>query len=383
MKQTAVVGRLISFFIGIVVTLGAGLLIYKSGVATSILKIPQIATESPAKVENTKNWVLPKSTKQGYPDWDNGKLSIFDTANKVLKNTNISVGWGSGEQDKGSTTPEPSFDLLYTAYIDTNTQDLWVMSNETLEKIKVPESQNVTYITGWSPDSKVLVYYFAPKTVTSAKEGMMVDFDVAEKFEKNTMSGFFALDIKTGTQTRIYPIDNVVAVLSSSEIITRIQEDRLVIFDFENFTADYSSIKGKFGFGPGQFNFSRDSSLWTFIGSNTPTDDMYITKAEFPNKQGTIIDAGGWADVQWPILSPDGKKVAYQRAEFSDKFKSNIAALWLVDDSKIPEKLEMGRPLAWVDNDNLIIDQTVEVAGKMASSKALFNITTRKVTSFR
>ncbi|NMB69769.1 hypothetical protein GYA27_01005 [candidate division WWE3 bacterium] len=383
MKKTEVSGRLISFFIGIVATLGAGFLIYKSGVATSILKVAQVTTDSPAKVENTKNWALPKSTKQGYPDWDNGKLSIFDTSNKVLKNTNISVAWGSGEHEKGETTPEPSPDLLYTAYIDTNTQDLWIMSNETLEKTKVPESQNVTYITGWSPDSKVLIYYFAPKSVSSAKEGMIVDFDVAEKFDKNAISGFFALDIKTGAQTRIYPVDNIVAVLSNSEVITRIQEDKLVIFDFESFTADYSSIKGKFGFGPGQFNFSRDGSLWTFIGSNTPTDDMYITKAEFPNKQGTIIDAGGWADVQWPILSPDGKKVAYQRAEFSDKFKSNIAALWIVDDSKIPEKLGMGRPLAWVDNDNLIIDQTVDVAGRMASAKALFSITSKKVITFK
>jgi hypothetical protein len=383
MKIASLSERLISFFIGVIVTLGVGFLIYKSGIATSILKVAQITPDAPAKVENTENWALPKSTKQGYPDWNDGKLGIFDISNKVLKSTNISVAWGSGEHEKGETTPKPSPDLLYTAYIDTNTRDLWIMSNESLEKIKVPNSQNVDYITGWSPDSKVLVYYFFPRTVTSAKDGMIVDFEIAEKFNKNAMSGFYAMDIKTGVQTKISPVDNVVAVLSNSEIITRIREDKLVIFDFENFTADYSSIKGTFGFGPGQFNFSRDSSLWTFIGSNTPTDDMYITKAEFPNKQGTIIDAGGWADVQWPILSPDGKKVAYQRAEFSDKFKSNIAALWLVDDSKIPEKLGMGRPLAWVDNDNLIIDQTIDVAGRMASSKALFNITSRQVTTFK
>jgi len=382
MQKSNLLDRLVSFLLGIIVTIVSGYLLYSSGVITSIVKITEINPGIPQVAEKPQKWALPKSGKQGYPNWTENKLGIYDISNKNLKSTNIEVEAGSGAMDLGETTPEASPNLLYTAYIDRNTKDLWIMSNETLEKVVVPNTQNITYITGWSPDSRTLVYYFAPRNITSAKDGMMVDFDVVEKFDSNAEYGFFALEVETGQITHIKPIDNVVAVLSYSEVLTRFQENKLVIFDFKNFTADYGTIEDTFGFGVGQFNFSKDSSVWTFSGSQNPTEDMYIVKTEFPNKTGTVVDAGGWADVQWPILSQDGKLIAYQRSEFSDEFKTNMDALWWINAEGKPEKLTMGRPLAWVDKDTLIIERSVMFGGKLTAEKALFHIPTKKTYNF-
>lgn len=386
MQKSNILDRFFSFLIGILVTLVSGYLLYSSGIVSSVVKLTDISTIEPPvtrnDANNTKAWELPKSTKQGFPDSQEGKLYIYDIENRELRSTNIPVNWGSGAMDLGETTPEASPDLLYTAYIDENTKELWIMSNETLEKVKVPNSQNVTYITGWSPDSKTLVYYFAPRNITSAKDGMMVDFNVVEKFDNKAEYGFYALEISSGKVTHLKPLDNVVAVLSSSEVITRFQENRLVIFDIQNYTADYGTVQDLFGFGEGQFNFSKDGTVWTFISSENPTEDMHITKAQFPNKTGTIVDSGAWADVQWPVLSSDGKLIAYQRHEYSDEFKSNIAGLWWINEEGRPEKLGMGRPLAWVNNETLIIEKTVSFGGKMVAEKALFHIPTRKTYNF-
>lgn len=383
-KETHIATKLFSFFLGILITFGALFALLMSGILNPYIEKFIGKNDDNAEIQFV--WKYPSSTKQGYPEYTPGKntLKIYDIATDNLKDTNIAISCCGGAMYLGETDPLPSPDLLYTAYIDANSKDLWILSNETFEKVRVPNSDNVTYITGWSPKGNTLVYYFTPETLATKKDGMMIEWDTVEKFDENISSGFYALNTETGETKSLRPVQLIATVISDDEVLAKTEESspRMVIFDYKNYFADYASSKGEFGFGVGQFDISENGITWVFSGSQNPTEDMYITLAELPQKTGTIIDTGNWADVQWPKVSKNGKKVVYQK--FTDNRQK--PELWLYTKSEDaiakPEMIGEGRPLAWVDDSNIIVEQIINIDTAVLPQKGIFNIDTKEFIPF-
>ncbi|OGC50770.1 hypothetical protein A2716_01910 [candidate division WWE3 bacterium RIFCSPHIGHO2_01_FULL_40_23] len=306
-------------------------------------------------------WEKPKSSKKGYPlvDRNSGKLLIYSLDDKKIKDTKYNVGIGGviGASGKGSSTPLSSLDSLYTAFINKDTNDLWVISNDTLEAKAVPGTGGVSFISGWSPDSSHVLFYVIRESVQSRREGPG-PWEGSETFDKNFNNfGFFLFNISTGKLRSLYPIDYFETFIDDEKLLVKSddQSDRLVVFDIDRFAADYSIVKDQFGFGASQFNFSRDGKNWVYTLSRNPTEDANIIYAPFPQKEGKEIDKGKWADVQWPRLSPDGSKIAYVRAEgYTDGFPN--FAIWVFDvKSNSKKKYMEGANPVWVDEERLIV----------------------------
>lgn len=70
------------------------------------------------------------------------------------------------------------------------------------------------------------------------------------------------------------------------------------------------------------------------------------------NKEGEVIESGGWADFQSPIFSPEGTKIAYAKG-------SPISyTVWVYDtNSKKKTKYSEGRPEVWIDENTILITQ--------------------------
>lgn len=319
-------------------------------------------TDSIKIPEEKTNWVKPASTKKGYPIYDSktNELSIFLIDSKELKNTGKKTSWGSGASGFGSTDSIASPDLLYTAYIDKESQELKLLSNETFTDVVLSTpGEKVSYISGWSPDSKKIIYYIDQQTLATRKTGMM-PWEGKEKFNKKLNPGFIIFNIETGERESLYPVAYFISFIDNNRILVKAGEDefmgkRLIVFDFSTFEADYSFVKEEFGYGANQFTFSENGKKWTYTLSRKPTEDANIIYADFPNKEGVDIDSGGWADVQFPYISPSGSKIAYWKKEGYVSDGVLRFTVWIYDEkSKLKEKYAEGMIMGWIDENRLI-----------------------------
>lgn len=307
------------------------------------------------------SWQKPSSSQKGYPvvkptnkNSLYGELYIYSLSTKELRQVDKEVQYGSGG-DSGSSNPIPSPNLLHTAFIDTSS-NLWIISNETLEAKKVTQTGGVNFISGWSPDSTKIIYQIFEDTIGIRADGFGGLPQMKEQFNPNLDFGFFVLDIDLGTTKKLYPLESFQEFIDKYKVLV-LHNDNLIIFDINTFEADYNFVKEKFGFGANQFDISSDGKKWTYTLSRNPTDDANIIYTDFPQKEGEVIDSGDWTEVQFPKISPSGKKIAYaKRTGYIEPGIPNFA-IWVYDatsKSKLKYNVE-GFPEHWVDEQTLIV----------------------------
>ncbi|MBI4091221.1 hypothetical protein HY419_00550 [candidate division WWE3 bacterium] len=306
-------------------------------------------------------------------------MSIYTFADKTLSPVlKVSVASGNSASGFGESDPLVSPNLLYTAVIDDQTHNLWIVSNETKELKQITQTGDVSYLSGWSKDSKKIVYRVDEESITSLTQGYGGYQETKVQFKPNRDAGYFAFDIDSGVTTKLYPLDYFETFIDSKNILTKpidqYSSDRLVIFDTNTFEADYGFVPEKFGFGAGQFSFSDDGTKWVYTLSRNPTTDANIIYAPFPQKEGETIDSGAWADVQFPNISHNGTKVAYSKKD------GPAYAVWVyntADKSKKKYDVE-GWAVAWVDENTIVVKSSN--ASKSGNSLYSVDLTTGTVT---
>ena len=304
----------ISALVCVALVLNTALIIAKRSTNTTAYDCPTYST-----LEET--WQLPKSQRMGYPYQDivTKELKIYDVAANSSKNTGIKSSGYAGALGYGERIPMHSPNMYYTAYIDpSRNSSLWVISNETLEKARVPNSDFTSYITAWSPNSSKLIYYIdGGGTISSVKNGP-TPWETTERFISPKTKGFVLFDVTSGRTTNLWPVESIDSFIDNERILIRTggwDSKKFVAFNTRTFEADYSTFSGSYeDLGVGQINFSSDGKLWTYTYSSDPTTDDSIIVAQIPTITGKgPIDKGKWADFQWPRFSPNGEKLVYQR----------------------------------------------------------------------
>lgn len=342
------------------------------------------------KVIQNANWEKPISNQKGYPiitesSQKNAKeLSIYSLSSQKITPTNAIITWGGGSSGVGSSDPLASPDLLYTSYIDDVTRNLWLISHETLERKQITKTGGVSHISGWTPDSKKVIFYIPPDSITTMTQGYGGLTENLVKFNPDLDSGFFLFDIDSGGTKKLYPVEYFEAVVDNDRILVRTTDQyynkRLILFNFNTFEANYGYVKEEFGYGANQFNFTADGSKWTYTLSRNPTTDANIIYAQFPNKEGEQIDTGSWAETQFPLISPKGSKVAFSRRDsYAEPGLPNYA-VWIYDTSskqKTKHNVE-GWAKLWVDENRLIV--IASNASKHENYLSVLDVNTGNVT---
>ncbi|RJR26990.1 hypothetical protein C4561_04410 [candidate division WWE3 bacterium] len=412
---SGIISVISAFVLGVIIAITSGFYLYKSGMIQFLMDINNNSVSNVINAPVGEKWKPLISKKKGYPliDAAEKKLKVFDLENKLVKETGILAACCGGELEVGDIEPSPSPNLLFTVYIDQSSKDLWLLSNDTLEKQAITKTGNVTYISAWSPDSTKVIFFVNRDSLSERKDGP-IPWGTIENFKEEEMNGFYMFDISNGKLTALSPLSNIIAFVNEDTVLSRVADTRFVTFNVEKFIGDYTKVKDEFGFGVSQFNFSMDGKKWAFTHSFNPTEDANIILAEFPNKTGTIIDSHSWAHVQWPVISPDGTKVLYQR--YDSDISSGIpdVYVWLYNSSQgsvpsiektfseqdeltaeqdatisdalreedsNPVQITRGRPLLWV-NENTAVIETVEIGtdGAILRKPALLELSTKEVT---
>lgn len=357
------------------VIIGGVFVIYLQKKPVSTIKcnnqsITKNKTSCPISADTIANWKKPISTQKGYPipvRTSEQTLQIYSFADKKVKDTQKTVLWGGGSAGFGENWPLVSPDMLYTVYIDQNTEELYLLSNETFESKKI-SPQSVDYITGWTPDSRKVIFHVKIDTVMSRKEGPGAEWEGQEQFRKNADAGFFVFNIDTGETIKLSPLLAIEGIINAHKVLVRggfeQTANQLLVFNIDTFEADYAVSKEKFGFGAGQFDFTADGKYWTYAlaPSDTTEGEVNIVYAPFPDKQDVVVDTGGWADVQWPKFSPNGSKIAYLHREgmIPPGYPNNY--IWIYDISTAQKKkYDKGNRLIWIDNERMIVEGYLDI----------------------
>lgn len=324
------------------------------------------ATELAKEEKTNSSWQKPDSKEQGFPiptketKPNTRRFLIYSLSKDKTLPVDYNVQGAGGAMGYGETSPLASPDLLYTVFINEEDKNLWLLSNETLQAKRITDFGGVSYISGWSKDSKKIIFNIGADSITSQTQGMGGYPETKIQFKTNLNPGYFIFNIETGELKKLYPIESFEAFIDNERILTRATDqgskDRLIVFNTNTFEADYGFVKDKFGFGNLQFNFTNNGEKWTFTASKNPTNDAYIVYADFPSKEGETVDSGQWADVQFPILSPDGNKISYSRKEgyISSGIPKQVA--WVYDvKNKTKKGYIEGWPKVWINNHSLIV----------------------------
>ena len=192
--------------------------------------------------------------------------------------------------------------------IDSRGQHLKRYSEEALPQDETYYGTSV-HISGWSPDGTRIIY-----SVESA-------FGLFERERERPEVGFYLLDLSTDKKTRIPNLPNFVAWTNNSQRV--IFEERhdpeysIGSYSIDWFTLDLrTGATAKFTLLPFQcfsvqasllFNANR---LLYSCGNLGVGSDIVI--ANIDNTDQHVLIEGRWAELQFPVLSPDGDSFTYQ-----------------------------------------------------------------------
>ncbi len=269
---------------------------------------------------------------------------------------NETAGMG-GALYLGDVSPQSSPDLKKAAYISKDNQ-LKIISADGKSEIELPDNLLVSYISGWSPDSKKLIVYSQESSYIGGEGAATTP--TPRPATKYLPSGFYLLDLEKGEGKLLAELKGVDKWINNEKVLTVTsgEKDQFAIFNIKTGHLDTSTLKGLFDqyFGV-QTNFNHDGKLWALTLGNTGNDpskpsSSLIVLAQFPKIEGITIDSGRWADVQMPKLSPNADNLIYIRAE-RNSGEDEQDAIYLNQNS-INTRLTKGYPLMWTDNNNFI-----------------------------
>jgi hypothetical protein len=282
------------------------------------------------------------------------------------------------------------------AFINRGDGDkLYVLAagNETAVKVT---DYPVRYINSWSTDSsKILVYSPADDLVKRKEpEGMGEEkvWDLNETFIVDSAPGFHSFNVNTGKDSYLYPLVTAEKFIDDKRILTeqnKNKDARYVLFNVDNFTADFTTVSNPIGSFSRQTTFTADGNYWARTNDGGSTGgDVKIVLGTFPVINGETVDTAPWAFIQRPLLTPDGKYLAYTKkgAQIeSGQFKGqypDTTVVWDTSTKKVVKEMD-GHPQYWVDSKVLVIGRAIYGSNSTGfSSFDLYHADTQATESF-
>lgn len=335
-------------------------------------------------------WSKPVPVGKSIPIVKDDLLFTYSLTNKKLEQTEYKTKWGGGALGFGESDPLPSPDGQFIAFINKlDNSSLYILPSGVKKAVKIT-NYPIEYINSWSSDSSKILFYSEKDDLIFRKTGgeMSADmyqsnWETKESFNKNFNQGFHSFNINNGADIYLYPLLTVNKFIDSNRIIieTDVADStigkRLVVFNVDDFTADYSTVNYQiksFGF---QDSYSADGSNWaTSTDDDTTENSGRIIFAKFPLEQGTLVDSGSWGMLNNPLLNSTGRYLAYNKKgeQIRPGFYLPKTIIWDSFSKKIVKELD-GYPQYWIDK-NILFVKMLQNTENM--SYYIFNIDTQE-----
>lgn len=348
--------------------------------------------------DSTVSWSKPVSIDQVIPIVKEDTLYLYSLTDKKLQSTQYKTSWGSGSSGFGQDNPLPSPDGKFVMFINNgDNHRLYLLAAGSQQALKITEYP-VQYITGWSSDSSKILFYADTDNLITRKDvqnemggGPYPTWETSETFIKGSASGFHSFNVNNGLDVYLYPIKTAEKYIDQNRILVELNQHgdekkkRLVIFNVDTFTADYSTVNYEIKDFALQNSFTGNGNYWAINTDDGTTENgSKIIFAKFPSKQGDLVDSGSWSQVQRPLLNFDGKYLAYTKKgeQLRDGVNANKTLIWDISSKKIIKELN-GYPQYWVDNNTILIGiSEFESNPNSFSSFSLVNINTQETDNF-
>ena len=326
-------------------------------------------SETVQKVETTLDFTQLNEAiaAQDFPRYgvlDNGVLTLLSLiGGQVITKDIQNIKYGAGSSGYGSNAPLNSPDLKKIAYIDES-NNLHLMNSKGEVDVLISDELNVTYISGWSSDSNKLIFYANNQTL---KDQLFPEsgpgFQAEEptgiiKVERNAKeTGFYLLDTETENITYLSSFDGASfeSWIDDSRVLLKFgnySNEKYIVFDINSFEADAGIMNGGLENDfASQYVFSADGKKWAFTwhGGNNESQSASIILADFPSVEGKELMKAGFAQIQAPKISPDGKMVTFM----SYDEQNGPLFTYLYDGEKV-EKVVDGTARVWISNTQFI-----------------------------
>ncbi len=346
-------------------------------------------------VETTSSFVaLNKSTFASYPIVKDGKLFFIPVTSGIGPfSPNIEVGWGGGSYGLGNSDPIASPDNQKIAAIEGGTGNLLLITADGKQQIRVSNKINVSYISGWSPDSNKLIVYATAPTIKSlfVPEGPVPEDSIplVQKLSPGSLAtGFYLVDLNTNQIEHLSYLDgsNFISWVDADHILLNLEYSgkKYVVLNLKTHEAN-AELVGKAldpYFGE-QISFSSTGEMWALTLAptelmNGESSESNIVLAAFPSITGEVIGEGKFAQVQGPHISPNGKKVVFQGYDVANG--PNFVYYY---DGIETVRLFEGLPRKWVNDDKFIYTVSSQVGATNPSftqSVYIYDTTTNQST---
>ncbi|MCL4208633.1 hypothetical protein KJZ63_03310 [Patescibacteria group bacterium] len=375
-----------------------GAVLTKSISGASLQKISQ--NDQVGQVSENKQAVassfvsLNKSTFASYPLVKDGKLFFIPITSGIgAFSPSIEVSWGGGAYGLGSSDPIASPDNQKIALIESGTGNLLLVTADGKQQVRVSNQMNVSYISGWSPDSNKLIVYATAPTVKSlfVPEGPVPEESIPliQKLSPSSLAtGYYLVDLNSNNVEHLSYLDgsNFITWVDANNILLNLEYSgkKYVVLNLKTYEAN-AELVGKAldpYFGE-QISFSSTGEMWALTLAptelmNGESSESKIVLAAFPSVTGEVIGEGKFAQVQGPHISPNGKKVIFQGYDVVNG--PNFVYYY---DGSETTKLFEGLPRKWVNDDKFIYTVSSEVGATNPSftqSVYVYDTTTNQST---
>jgi hypothetical protein len=314
------------------------------------------------------------SNERGYPVvGGNGQLSIFSLDKNKIKTMDVVSIQGDRNASytyKGSNAALSSPNSLYTAFIDKDRADLWVVSNETLKKNQVTrDGKMADFITAWSPDSKKILYVTGTN-INNDGEGGIDHGNVIKSKPRFSSSNFYLYNVETGISTEIPELISIDRFFDNDSVLVNGNGDldipltgQISIFNFQTRKFTESGMPNLNTERISEYSISPDHKRWAIFTPHQITiqkgKSLYFTEdkqeilSDFPELSGESIVSGDFGDFGNPIFSPDSLKMAFYSKQQGLNARTNLIVYSVL--KRNSQAYEDSIPVRWIDDTLLIV----------------------------
>lgn len=350
------------------------------------------------RAEELRQWgiVLPEKIQHlddrkaasALPFVNNSHLAFLDLSTYVSKETDQLVDQYSDDVLIDSISPN----FKKFAFLDNNgnfrvattdlTTNIIVVG---LDNYKLTSKPRID-IKAWSKDSNRLIFRI------SSGDGEMGPAPVRQKNEEDFLKTFLGYYLIDSTRNKVEKLDissdtkSIIPISSTEFLLVRYNNgvDQLEIFDAGTFHIKHlADVKGYYG----QYSADQSGYHWSFSMATQIGEDVSVVYGKFPALSGETIAKGPWAEVQWPVISPDGEKVLFVKAVDS---RTNLFSLWVYDSKDRSSKVLMGNdssgryfPEVWIDNERFIFSHMGPLQGIASRDFLVYDFRDNSIRSLK
>lgn len=269
------------------------------------------------------------------------------------------VGWKSSYS--GSTIPNISPDEKHLAYCKGN--DLWITDISGVKKQKIAPGNGMgkALVNGWSREGTRLLYKIEEDNSGDDDESQQgehgVSGDTGSAPPSVADTGYFVYDVPSGHSERLgvkgvyiswgeggtiicqWPGDN------SREIISNdLKGNTSTLFKYTEWGTDEMS----------QIFIGQTDRAVAMAGSSGSSEGVILIDLA-KGSSSNITGREDWSKIQWPALSPSGKKVSWIDSGRSGKDTGYIHDLFVVDKKTIFKTQDLIDEYEWISDSAIAV----------------------------